>query len=172
MLCILDVQSIFIFPRRGENCVCGRGRGLGDSASAEAAKGLCDRPLETFALCGGDCWQGAAALSAAVTITKPIGDTPTLHGRTSPKEATGLFPATLRERGSGGRGASLREAASPPAFPHPRLFGREREGGDFSARKVPSLAPHHTKYLNKDTNGDRRVIAAIFQKEATGASAR
>ena len=42
----------------------------GDFASAEATKGLCDRPLETFAPCGGDSWQVAAALSAAVTTTK------------------------------------------------------------------------------------------------------
>ena len=47
-----------------------------------------------------------------------------------------------RSSGEGGlgRGASLREAASPPESPHPHLFGREREGGDFSYRKVPSLA--------------------------------
>ena len=54
----------------------------GNSASAEAAKGLCDRPLETFAPCGGDSWQVAAALSAAVTITKPIGERPHLTGGT------------------------------------------------------------------------------------------
>ena len=120
---------------------------------AGTTKGLCDRPLETFAPCGGDCWQVAAALSAAVTITKPIGDTPTLHGRTSPKETTGLFPATLRERGSGGEALLLEKRPLPQNLPF-------------------SLAPHHAKYLNKDTNGDRRVIAAIFQKEATGASAR
>ncbi len=44
-----------------------------------------------------------------------------------------------------GRGASLREAASPPASPPPRLFGREREGGRFSIRKAPSLAINSLK---------------------------
>ena len=41
--------------------------------------------------------------------------------------------------GSGGRGASLREAASPPRISRypPRLLGREREGGDFSTEKSP-----------------------------------
>ena len=69
-----------------------------DFVPAGTTKGLCDRPLETFAPCGGDCWQVAAALSAAVTITMPIGDTPTLHGHPSPKETTSLFPPTRRSR--------------------------------------------------------------------------
>ena len=81
MLCILDVQSIFIFPRRG------------------------------------DYWQGAAALSAAVTITNPIGDAPTLHGRTSLKEESSLFPATLRERGSGGEALLLEKRPLPQNLP-------------------------------------------------------
>ena len=63
----------------------------GDFASAEATKGLCDRPLETFArspreLYGGRRWQGAAALSAAVTITNQQETAPTSHGRTSQKK--------------------------------------------------------------------------------------
>ncbi len=55
----------------------------GNSASAEAAKGLCDRPLETFAPCGGDSRQVAAALSAAVTISKLIGDAPNIQAEPS-----------------------------------------------------------------------------------------
>ena len=47
----------------------------------------------------------AAALSAAVTIAKPIGDAPTSHGRASRQENASLFPATLRE-GARGRGFS------------------------------------------------------------------
>ena len=142
----------------------------------------------------------AAALSAAVTITKPIEDHPHSHGCASPKENQ-VYSQLLFGRGFGG-GASLREAASPgtrrsikghggsvsrrdhnsqnrktrprcmganlrrksqaysqPLFgrgglgrgasekrplpqnlPTVNLFGREREGGDFSIRKVPSLA--------------------------------
>ena len=34
----------------------------------------------------------------------PIEDAPNSHGRTSPKERTSLFPAALREKGSGEEG--------------------------------------------------------------------
>ena len=62
-------------------------------------------------------WQVAAALSAAVTTAKPIGDARTLHGCASPQERTSLFPDALRERvREGGRtpgeAASLREASA------------------------------------------------------------
>ena len=75
----------------------------GDFASAEATKGLCDRPLETFAPCGGDSWQVAAALSAAVTTAKLIEEAPPFR----------------------------RNQASRSKHPKRRpLFGREREGGE------------------------------------------
>ena len=47
------------------------------------------------------------------------------------------IPSYSSGEGVWGRGASLREAASPPAFPYPRLFKREREGGGFSEEKPP-----------------------------------
>ena len=85
---------------------------------------LCDRPLETFArsplqLCGSQRWQVAAALSAAVTTTKPIGDRTHLTGGTTHAEAH--TPNAICSSGEGvwGRGASLREAASPPESPPP-----------------------------------------------------
>ena len=62
-------------------------------------------------------WQVAAALSAAVTTAKSIGDRPQLHGRTSPKERTSLFPATLRERGSGGEALLLEKRPLPQNLP-------------------------------------------------------
>ena len=83
------------------------GRSLGDFASADANKGLCDRPLETFArsplqLCGSQRWQVAAALSAAVTSTNSQETAPTLR----------------------------RNQASRINHPERQpLFGREREGG-------------------------------------------
>ena len=67
----------------------------------EATKGLCDRPLETFAPCGGDSWKVAAALSAAVT--------------TSNSQETAL---TLRRN-------QARRNAQPERQP---LFGREGSG--------------------------------------------
>ena len=72
----------------------------GDFASAEATKGLCDRPLETFGppLINNirtKRWQVAAALSADVTTTKFIGDAPTLRRnqlcRNNPTERQLLF---------------------------------------------------------------------------------
>ena len=56
--------------------------------------------------------QVAAALSAAVTTTPKQGNAPNLSGRSTPKEKTSLFPATLRE-GARGEAAALRRAASP-----------------------------------------------------------
>ena len=47
------------------------------------------------------------------------------------------IPSYSSGEGVWGRGASLREAASPPEFPHRNLFGREREGGGFSKEKPP-----------------------------------
>ena len=54
-----------------------------------------------------------AALSAAVTSTPKQKNAPTSHGRASPKERTSLFPATLRERGSGGEALLLEKRLSP-----------------------------------------------------------
>ena len=55
----------------------------------------------------------AAALSAAVTSTKPIETAPTLHGRASREKKTSRFPATLRERGSGGEALLLEKRPLP-----------------------------------------------------------
>ncbi len=55
------------------------------------------------------------------------------EGKTKP------IPSYSSGEGVWGRGASLREAASPPEFPHRSLSGREREGGAFR-RKAASLA--------------------------------
>ena len=66
-----------------------------------------------------------------------------LTGAYSLEKKTNSNSSYSSGEGVWGRGASLREAASPPEFPHSRLFGREREGGDFSVRKVPSLAYFH-----------------------------
>ena len=67
----------------------------------------------------------------------------TLHGRTSPKEKTSLFPATLRERGSGGEALLSEKRPLPQNLPTVNLFGREREGGGFSTEKPPPSQNHH-----------------------------
>ena len=92
-------------------------------------------------------WRVTAALSAAVTTNSKIGKRAhaawarTFEGRVKP------IPSHSSGEGGWGRGASLREAASPPASPLRNLFGREREGGDFSVRKGPSLASFHLPLL-------------------------
>ena len=92
-------------------------------------------------------WQVAAALSAAVTTTKLIGDEPHLSGANCLKKHTPQTPAALRERGSGGEGLLSEKPPLPqnlPVFPT-RLLGREREGGDFSSEK--SSPSHSHTYI-------------------------
>ena len=74
-------------------------------------------------------WQGAAALSAAVTITNQQETAPTSHGREPPKERTSLFPATLRERGSGGEALLLEKRPLPQKLPF--SFSHHIGGVDF-----------------------------------------
>ena len=81
--------------------------------------------------------MSAAALSVAVDSTKSIGEEP--HAQAEPSKQKAALPNASRSSGEGvwGRGASLREAASPPESPQRNLFGREREGGGFSSEKPP-----------------------------------
>ena len=92
---------------------CGRRQGVTAespqatvSCPSDTTKGLCDRPLETFArsplqLCGALRWQVAAALSAAVTTTKQQETTLQLAAAYCMEEKTTRTAATLRMRGSG-----------------------------------------------------------------------
>ena len=83
----------------------------------------------------------AAALSAAVTATPKQENALNSHGRTSSEESSSLFPATLRERGSGGEALLLEKQPLPQRLPL-RLLGREREGGGFSSEKSPPSQNH------------------------------
>ena len=74
--------------------------------------------------------QVAAALSAVVTTTKFIGNRPHLAWAHKSEGSVKPIPSCSSGEGARGRGASLREAASPPESPHSCLFGREREGGE------------------------------------------
>ena len=58
------------------------------------------------------------------------------EGKTKP------IPSYSSGEGVWGRGASLREAASPPGSPYRCLFEREREGGGFSSEKPPPSHPY------------------------------
>ena len=117
--------------------------------SHDSEKGL---PTDPMLPCPSPHRQVAAALSAVVTTTKQHGTAPNSHGRTSPKEASSLFPAALRERGVWGRGASLREAASPPAsFSPVSSEGSAREGASLQRSLLPRiffrLSFFRTKFL-------------------------
>ena len=64
------------------------------------------------------------------------------EGGASLREAASLaYSHWFYSSGEGvwGRGASLREAASPPESPYRCLFEREREGGGFSSEKPQTV---------------------------------
>ncbi len=86
----------------------------------------------------------AAALSAAVTTTPSQETAPTSQGQPVRKKSQPEPQPLFGREGSGGRGASLREAASPPRIsailPH-QLSEREREGGGLSPK---GLLPRKT----------------------------
>ena len=63
--------------------------------------------------CGDNRWQVAAALSAAVTTTKSIGDASTLQAEPSKRKGATQTPAALRERGSGGEALLLEKRPLP-----------------------------------------------------------
>ena len=90
----------------------------GDFASAEATKGLCDRPLETFA-----------------RSPLPIIRCPTLEGRGGSVSRRNHSQAYRRPHPTLRRN-QLRRTTHPK---RPPLFGREREGG-ASLREAASLA--------------------------------
>ena len=84
-------------------------------------------------------WQVAAALSAAVTITKPIGDAPTSQAEPTQKKSTPQTPAALWERGVWGeRGFSQRSRLSPQHLPT-RISsgGSAREGASLQRSPLP-----------------------------------
>ena len=64
------------------------------------------------------CWLGAAALSAAVTSRKPIGDTPNSQAEPSQKKST---PSNANrssgERGLGGEALLSEKRPLPPESP-------------------------------------------------------
>ena len=72
-------------------------------------------------------------------VTIPIVDAPTLRRNHLCRSPQVKRQPLFGREGSGGRGASLREAASPPSVP-PSLRGGSAREGSFSTEKLPSLA--------------------------------
>ena len=72
-----------------------------------------------WGLCRTLRWQVAAALSAAVTTTKPIGDAPTSQAEPTMQKQPRQTPAALREKGSGEEGLLSEKPPPPQNPPHP-----------------------------------------------------
>ena len=123
------------------------------SCLSGTTKGLCARPLETFArpLPKTGWWPTLAGRGGSVSRrdhNQLAENRAHLTGGTKPKETPPPKRQPLFGReGSGGRGASLREAASPPSVPQkPRLFRRGPGGGGFSTEKHPPPEFHSLRY--------------------------
>ena len=86
--------------------------------------------------------MSAAALSAAVTTTKLIGDAPNSQAEPTPKKRSNPNASCSSGEGVWGRGASLREAASSPESPLPSALTwiyqikRLCRAGDFVYNKL------------------------------------
>ena len=117
----------------------------------------------------GNSWQVAAALSAAVTTTKLIGERPHSQGRASPKKETTQTPATLWERGSGGEALLLEKRPLPQSF----LIvisseGSAREGASLQRSPLPripfslSSRPSHKKAKRSRRFSGRIRAASIL----------
>ena len=90
-------------------------------------------------------WQVAAALSAAVTSPKPIGDTPNSQAEPTKKQRTPPNASCSSGEGVWGGGASLREAASSPASPSPLRSSGGGPGEGASCKEA--LSPGKTTFL-------------------------
>ena len=97
------------------------------------------RPIVYRTLYGIQRWQVAAALSAAVTITKLIGDTPIFRRNQLRRSIPAKRQPLFGRGGLGERRFSQRSGLSPRISASPSLEERARGRGLFY-RKVPSLA--------------------------------
>ena len=114
--------------------------------SAEGAKGLCDRPFGNLrspliGLYRTKRWQVAAALSAAATTTKPIGDATHLQAESPKKKGEPQTPAALRERGPGGEALLSEKRPLPQNLPPIAFPGGSAREGPFAERPPPSHPP-------------------------------
>ena len=94
--------------------------------------------------------QVAAALSAAVTTTQPtvLETRPSFRRNQAKRNAHPERQPLFGREGSGGRGASLREAASPPSASPASSLREGARGRGLLYREAPSLAkPRHSSAL-------------------------
>ena len=116
------------------------------SCLSDTPKGLCDRPLETFARSPlPTIWYPTLAGRGGSVSRRdhnPAAGTRTpLSGGTKPEEATN--PNASRssgERGLGGEGLLSEKPPLPPESPHPTSLEEGARGRGLFFRKGPSLA--------------------------------
>ena len=98
----------------------------------------------------------AAALSAAVTTTKFIGDAPTSQAEPSKGKGATQTPTALRERGSGGEALLSEKRPLPQNFPPP-VFpgGSAREGAFLQKGPLPRITLKTTPFSScRGRSGD------------------
>ena len=85
--------------------------------------------------------QGRAALSAAVTTPKLIGDRPTSQAEPSKGKGAPQTPAALRERGGRGERRFSQRSGLPPRISPKTVFwgGSAREGSFLQKRPRPRI---------------------------------
>ena len=71
-----------------------------------------------------------------------------LAGGTKPAEASNSNASRSSGEGVWGRGASLREAASPPESPHRKSLRKGARGRGLLYREAPSLAKSYTSQIS------------------------
>ena len=100
---------------------------------------LCNRPLETFAPCGGQSLAGRGGSVSRRDHNQAYRRRVTFQAEPTEKKCRNPNASRSSGKGVWGRGASLREAASPPASPHTSLRERAR-GRVLLFREAPFLA--------------------------------
>ncbi len=94
---------------------------------------------------------------------------PTLHGREPSKEESSLFPATLRERGSGGEALLLEKRPLPQNLPTVIFSGGSaREGPFLQKRPLPRNHKHlliFSRVVQQTTGEDHAALAGSEGKE-------
>ena len=82
--------------------------------------------------------MSTAALTAAVdSLYFNGGHTTSQAAPSQQKHTPSNASCSSGERGLGGEGLLSEKPPLPPESPHRNLFGKEREGGDFSEEKSP-----------------------------------
>ena len=117
----------------------------GDSASAEAAKGLSDRPLETFGfpLIGWYRDQALAGRGGSVSRrghNQATGNRTHFQAEPTMQKGTSQTPSALRERGSGGEALLSEKRPLPQNLPTAESLREGARGRGLLFREAPSLA--------------------------------